>query len=502
MRISSRWVVLVLLAVLPGWAGAEGVDCPLVFTQEPLGGGPEGSRLVALQPDGGTAVLTEGFFAAVEPCVAFDGRRVLFAGKKAREDSWEIWEMDVDGGRKKRVTSGPGDCREPAYLAKAAVDAPNFRDKVRWITFTSTAPGAIDELGRRPLASLYAMSLTPVPGQGTVVWRTTYGLGGDAGPAVLADGRVLFSSWQRDGYALMTISWAGENLNPFYGSHDGEISQLQACELPGERRLVFVEREGETGNHGGRLAQVSFRRPLHSHQILSQGEGRYRTPRGLPGGGLVVSWARAGESYGIYLFDEQNGKPDKQVFDAPDWHDVDPQPVVVRDEPEGRIPTVEFASVLDVGGFKSAGQLQCMNVYESDREELQNVRPGQVHRVRLVEGLPLTLEEGQRLLEQPQERRAGEWPPPFVRTRSLGEAVVEEDGSFYANVAGDVPFYVETLDETGEVVATMRNWIWVRSGDQRGCVGCHEDKEMGPENRATQALVKAQPANLMGPRKK
>ena len=491
----------VLLAGLPATGGARGLDHPLVFAQEPVDQGECGSRIASLQADGRLAVLTEGFCAAADPCVSFDGQRLLYAGKRRAGDRWEIWEMGVDGSRKLQVTADQGDCREPIYLAKAAVDAPNFRDKVRWIAFTSTAPAVLNGRGNGPLTSLYAMSLTPVPGRGTVLWRTTYNLGGDAAPTILADGRVLFSAWQRTGRALMTISWAGENLNPLYGSHDGAVSQLEACELPEQRRVVFVESEGEPDDRSGRLAQVSFRRPLHSHQVLSQDGGRYRTPAGLPDGRLVVAHASAEATYGIYLFDEKKGRPGRRIYDAPEWHDVDPQPVLARPEPIGRIPMVEFASVLDVGGFGKAGQLQCLNVYESDRREAAAIAPGQVKKVRLVEGLPVPLSDTEGLLDTREGNRSDEWPPPFVRTRSLGETTVEEDGSFFVNVAGDIPFYVETLDENGQVLMTMRTWIWVRSGDQRGCVGCHENKEMGPENRATQALIRARPAMLMGPRR-
>jgi hypothetical protein len=89
-----------------------------------------------------------------------------------------------------------------------------------------------------------------------------------------------------------------------------------------------------------------------------------------------------------------------------------------------------------------------------------------------------------------------------VDTRILGEANVEPDGSFYVNVAGDVPFYLQALDQHGRALQTMRAWMWVRAGDQRGCIGCHEDKELAPENRATRALVRAQPPLLADPPRK
>jgi hypothetical protein len=119
----------------------------------------------------------------------------------------------------------------------------------------------------------------------------------------------------------------------------------------------------------------------------------------------------------------------------------------------------------------------------------------------LVEGLPLSPAEVTGLRGKGTSAAAPDlWPPPFVRTRPLGEAPVEADGSFYVNVAGDAPFYVQTLDAQGRVLATMRSWTWVRSGDQRGCIGCHENKELAPENRATQALVKGQATWMLGPR--
>lgn len=499
-RIARAFFLLAMLPAFPVTA-AEKQEPGLVFVQEAATAGQVESRVAMRRPDGIVEVLTEGFTAAADPCVSFDGQRVLFAGRLDHRSRWEIWEMAADGSGKVRVASGPGDCREPVYLAMAAVDAPDFREKVRWIAYSGSVPGAVDELGREPLTALYATNLTTLPGRETVLWRTTYNLGGDLAPAVLADGRVLHSAWQRQGYALMTISWAGEDLNPFYGSEDGSTSQLSACELRGSRRVIFVEREGEAGERGGRLAEVSLRRPLHSHKVLSRGEGTYRTPQEAADGGLLVAYARGKGSYGIYRFDEQAGRPGQVVFDDPAWQDVDPQPLVPRPEPTDRIPMAEFASVLDLGGFKNAGQLQCMNVYDTDREEVARIGPGQVKAVRLVEGLPLSPAEVQGLRAKGTSAAApGVWPPPFVRTRSLGEASVEPDGSFYVNVVGDVPFYVQTLDARGQVLATMRSWTWVRNGDQRGCIGCHENKELAPENRATQALIKGEATWMLGPR--
>lgn len=532
-RDLARGIMLLWILSVWGctWMGGSSKKQPaqLVFTQMPIvkaedaragtaclqGEPPLGSRIVTLRParpDGELTVLTEGFAAAADPCVSFDAKRLLFAAKKTPDAAWNIYEMDLDGSHLRQITRDLGDCREPVYLAKASVSPPMFEDKVPWIIFTRRGPGVQG-------TSLYVTNLTPVKGKGTVLWRTTYSPESEFSPTVLQDGRVLFSSRQRSYVALMTITWAGDNLNPFYGAHEGPIIKAMACEMP-NRTVVFVESEGETPDGGGRLARVSLRRPLHSHEELSKGGGRYRTPHPLPDGRLLVAYTPGTESYGIYIFDMEKGQPGHTLYDDPEWDDVDAMAVHSRPEPIARIPMLEFASVLDIRGFKKAGQLHCMNIYDSDRPEIQQLKPGQVKWARFVEGVPVqTPEQGPRdngpgagggeggspspllsLSSSPHRAEVGGgWPPSSVRTRILGEVPVEPDGSFYVNVTGNLPFFIQLLDEHRMALYTMKAWAWVRAGSQRGCIGCHEDKELAPENRATMALRRMEPSFLIDP---
>jgi hypothetical protein len=73
--------------------------------------------------------------------------------------------------------------------------------------------------------------------------------------------------------------------------------------------------------------------------------------------------------------------------------------------------------------------------------------------------------------------------PASGEERSLGEAPVEKDGSFYVAVPPDKPMRFELLNEKGAVIRAQQSWIWSRRGEERGCVGCHEDKSVAPENR-------------------
>ena len=75
----------------------------------------DGARLLLLSQDGTTRVLTQGFHSAADPAISFDGRRLLFAGKRDAQDDWDIFEMTVQGGDIRQVTKDLGGCRSPSY---------------------------------------------------------------------------------------------------------------------------------------------------------------------------------------------------------------------------------------------------------------------------------------------------------------------------------------------------------------------------------------------------
>jgi hypothetical protein len=99
---------------------AAGLEHPVVTTQLPLDTAAEqqgaladgtlrarfgeGGRLVLISPDASTRVLTEDFHSASDPTISFDGKQILFAAKKTATDSWDIFEMGVDGSNVRQVT--------------------------------------------------------------------------------------------------------------------------------------------------------------------------------------------------------------------------------------------------------------------------------------------------------------------------------------------------------------------------------------------------------------
>ena len=504
MTTGRAIAVAALLAVAPASAAVRreaSLPWPVVFVQQPAApaaaGAPggwafsprpvDGARLVRLDPDGTLTVLSEGFHWAGDPDVSPDGARLLFSGRGRAGEPRDVWELPLSGGPPRRVTEGLGDCAEPIYMSRNALNVPQFDQRVWWAAFSSDQPSHPDLRLGVPARSLYARSLEPVPGRGVVTWRTTFNPASDLSPSMLLDGRVLYSHWVHSGRGaehgpgrsfLMAMNWAGTGLNEVYGAHEGPAVKHMATELP-DRTLVFVESPGDRPDGAGRLAQISWSRPLHSHAALSRDGGRYRDPRGLPDGRLLVSRAEAGGGFGLYLFDREAGLPGAAVWDDPAWDDVDPVPVAPRPEPMGRIATVW------TGRF-STGDLACIDVHDSDRPELQGLPRGTIRTIRVIEALPRPGEAPVPL--PPYDPEAPFGATADLRTRVLGELPVQPDGSFHVRLPAGVPFTLQALDRDGVAVRTMRSWIWMREWNRRTCVGCHEDKELAPPNRVTQAM--------------
>jgi Hydrazine synthase alpha subunit middle domain len=128
----------------------------------------------------GKQPLVPSFAASADPAVSFDGQRVLFAGKRAAEDSWQIWEIALAGGEPRRITSGAEDCVRPFYLPEDRVVYAR-RIAGRFVIET------VDLAGGRPWALTYGPANylpSDVLRDGRILFEAAYPLGADAVPEI------------------------------------------------------------------------------------------------------------------------------------------------------------------------------------------------------------------------------------------------------------------------------------------------------------------------------
>jgi Tol biopolymer transport system component len=456
-------------------------------------------RIVMVTPGGPPRVLTEGFHGACDPDLSFDGRRLLFAGKRDASDLWNIFEMDLETREIRRITDGPGNCRAPTWQGTLyTIVSPEPWDQ---ISFVSDGTGEWNEYGPLPSTSLYSVKL-----DGTEVRRLTFNPSSEVDPTVLPDGRLLFSSWQRGtlerGFegrvALFAVQTDGIDIALFAGD-EGKRFKLMPAVTP-DRRVIFVETERPPWDGAGNLAEVSLRRNLHSHRPLTaEGDGLFHSPSPLPDGSILVSRRPrdGGGTHGVYRFDPDTGEIDV-LFDDPDRHDVQATIIAPRPLPDGRSSVVKESV--------PTGALYGLNVYDSDLPAGTWITAGTASRLRILEGIPRRsgsdpfLPEAARVgVAGPGSTRDG--IPPVLQKRFLGEIPVEPDGSFNVRVPANIPIQLQLLDESGMALRTCA-WIWVRSNETRGCIGCHEDGERVPANRFVQALQRESTRLLLPPEKR
>ncbi len=128
---------------------------------------PRGARLLLLQ-GGAEKVLLPDFAASADASLSFDGKTVLFAGKKRTDEPWAIWELTLANGSVRKVLGGESDVIRPLYL-----------------------PGGRLVYARR---SGQGFQLEAAQLDGTGVLPLSYAQSNAIPEDVLADGRVLFEA--------------------------------------------------------------------------------------------------------------------------------------------------------------------------------------------------------------------------------------------------------------------------------------------------------------------
>jgi hydrazine synthase alpha subunit-like protein len=161
------------------------------------------------------------------------------------------------------------------------------------------------------------------------------------------------------------------------------------------------------------------------------------------------------------------------IFDDRDYHDLQAQQIAPRPEPDGRSSVVTAKD--------PHGEMYCLDVAQSDDKSLTTaVKNNEVRTVRVFEGIATGADD------------AG---LPIVERNVLGELPLASDGSFNLKIPANTPIQIELLDDRGETLRSCR-WIWSRNHEPRGCIGCHEDGELTPENWFVEALK--EPSILLG----
>lgn len=275
--------LLLTLSVGPARPAADQTESlqPILYTvaksYEPLawmhGSDRFASGSVIILRDGkGQRPLVSDFAVSADPSVSFDGQRVLFAAKLKPQDPWQIWEVDLAGGKPRRVTNTNEDCIRPLYLPdENAVYA--CKKDGRFTVLSSSISGG------KSLALTYGPANflpTDVLRDGRILFGAGYPLGSDSTPelyTVYSDGSGVESYRCDHGTPRFSGRQAGSGDIVFTTSHG--LARFTSA------KAQQVTLSTPAGEYSGDVAETSTNDWLVSWR--PDAHTRYRLMRWTPG---------------------------------------------------------------------------------------------------------------------------------------------------------------------------------------------------------------------------
>ena len=424
-----------------------------------------------------------------------EGTNVLRLRKE--HEPIHIFEAALDGSQPSQLTNDPyWSDFEPTYCPNGDV------------VFSSDRCGRSAECGNDTYdhtnPNLYVTSA-----DGSDPRKLTDSKDIDRYPHSLDDGRIAYTHWEyqerhfMEVHALWTVRPDGTMADALYKHHMRAPCGLRDTRsIPNSQKLVSIA----TGHHTFAYGPVVVVDPRHGMNnpagltIVTPGVrpqegpmagapvdgggvpdagGLYQTPYAVDEKCFLVSYSYARESctapagadsngFALYLIDTYGNRElihRDRIFSC-----TFPIPLRARPRPP-RVPDVRT---------QPSGYATCYvpDVYDG----MDGVRRGTIKYIRIAQhvGWPFDAERGQMdyIPGTAGEKQLGfrSWSP----TRVIGTVPVAADGSASFTVPADVAVYFQALDERQMEIRRMRSMVSFKSGEVRGCRGCHESESKAP----------------------
>ncbi len=447
------------------------------------------------------------------PDLSFDARKVLFCMKPHDGPAFHLYEIGLDPSTKlgaggaglRQLTDGPYDDLDPIYLPDGHIMFCTGRAHtyVRCMPYTQS------------------YVLARCDGDGRNIYIVSCGNEPDWLPALLDDGRVIYSRWEYTDKALWRIQslWTtnpdGTGVAAFWGNQSVWPDHLaEPRPIPGTRRIMFTGLghhnwfagcigiiDPDKGfNFPDGLAKVTADLPwpesgngpvdpvLTPRYHRSGRYDAYKTPYPLGEEDFLVS-ARSGGRFRLYLMDVHGNR--ELIYEGAHhvWHAM---PVRPRQRPP---------ALADRVAWPGTGK---------DRRPAQ---PGLFYSASVFEGVGDLPREKVRYLRviRMDSKTYSTWNKTY-RHSGPGISIIQEDG--VKRILGTVPVHADgsvcfrappgkalhfqLLDGRFRCLHTMRSFTGVLPGEKRGCLGCHELMSAASPSRRGKALD-GEPAELTPP---
>jgi hypothetical protein len=418
-----------------------------------------------------------------DPCVSFDGKRVIFAWSKDN-NGYHVNEMEIDK---------PGEIRqltfdlprltvsdyEPCYLPNGDI----VFNSSRCVQGSPIVPNLV--------SNLFIMNK-----DGKYLRRLCFDQSPGYHPTVTSNGKIMFSRWEfmdRNSstvFGVFTMNPDGSLQNEYFGNQlTWPAAFSNAAEIPGsggkflsiisnvhgmsvyQGDLVMVDpTKGRNTMKAIRLIAPKRENPDSGTAFLPTSK-KFQDPYPLSEAWFLICNAETTSTAKLYLMDI-DGNRELLAWDT-NQSISQPFPVCARKAPR-------LACQADYS--KTTGEVAMTNAYFGTGIDT-TVKPGSIRKLRVIaldyrmypyignnshNLTPIALSEGS-----------------VESKRILGETKVESDGSAAIIVPARTPLYLQLIDSLGCVIQSMRSWMTLQPGERFDCYGCHEDKNNAPPPTGT-----------------
>ncbi len=435
------------------------------------------------------------------------------------EGKYCLYRMDLETGESTKLTDGPYDDFDPTLLPDGS------------LAFVSTRRGGFARCNQswEPIMVATLHKLTPDGQIRRLSWHET----NEWTPAVLDDGRIVYTRWDyvdRNAarfQGLWLTNPDGTGAVALFGNYtESPVACIQPRPIPGSNKIVFIATAHHTAVGGsivvldptkvkydpetGQDLPDSIERitpeipfpetPKEETGQMNLPDQYYYGPNPLSEDFFLVSYSF--EPSNGYLTTDGNLTPDtvgsgklglyyrdrfgnlELMYEDEKYSCRYPLILRERETTPARIPSLlpnESASNADAKDDGAIGTFTLFDVKESlwpfptDRK---------IKELRVFQLLP----------KFPSHEAHN---PPVGHDFAgnarlyLGSVPVEEDGSAYFTAPARKPLYFQAVDEDGRAVQTMLSEVYLQPGENRGCVGCHEQQQTtfaNSEKRVAAAL--------------
>lgn len=336
---------------------------------------------------------------------------------------------------------------------------------------------------------------------GNQIEQLSWGEANEWAPAVLANGRLIYTRWDYINrhdtifQSLWQMLPDGTGTAHYYGNYSPSPNMtIDALQVPNSRQTVTLAMAHHSYSAGS-IILVDPTRGEDGYEPLTRitPETAFRESHDPIGGGAACgysspfplsedlflaadiqkNWAGQGgrdpiNAWGIMLVDSLGGR--EPLYRDPNISCFDPIPVIKRTMP----PELPSALPERSAGFGHrseyfpptkdvpTGVFYVQNVYDC-RQELE---AGCAKKLRINKIFG-------------QNRNGKGWQSTAeneIMKNVLGTVPINADGSVAFRAPAGVPLQLQLLDDNDMAVMTMRSFVYLQEGENNGCVGCHEQR--------------------------